>query len=146
MSESNIQLELFKIADNLKATILNGDEVVISTESPFQNIVFEQHTSTNAIKIGSQFDGYGREYECHLVYMTEHEFDGINDPINRQHSFKLKKQMDDEEPLLPTPLIRDQPSIREIYFTEARFRELTLDTIEDGLPLVAPSYVRTSNT
>ena len=54
--------------------------------------------------------------------------------------------MDDEEPLLPTPLIRDQPSIREIYFTEARFRELTLDTIEDGLPLVAPSYVRTSNT
>jgi len=146
MSACNIQLELFKIDGNLKATIINGDEVVISTESPFQSIVFEQHASTNAIKIGSRLDGYGREVECYLVYMTEYEFDCINDPINRQHSFKLKKQMDDEEPLLPTPLIRDQPSIREIYFTEARFRELTLGTIEDGLPLVAPSYVRTSNT
>ena len=80
--ESNIQLELFKIDGDIKATIINGGEVVISTTSQFQNVVFEQHISTNAVKIGSQFDPYGREIECHIVHMTEYEFDCINDPIN----------------------------------------------------------------
>jgi hypothetical protein len=150
MEEHSSKIQLFisniDIENTQKTTILDGDQVVISTESSFQNIVFEQHHSTNAIKIGSRLDEYGREIECILVYMTEFEFSCINDPINRQHSFVLKKQMDDEPPLLPIPLIRNQPSIEKIYFTEARFRELTLGTIEDGLPLVAPSYVRTSNT
>lgn len=147
--ESTIQLELYKIdGGNIKATIIDCGEVVISTTSQFQHVVFEQHSSTNAIKIVSQFDEHGRERECYLVYMTEYELDCINDPINRQHSFELKKQnnTDDDLPLLPPPLIRDQPFIIETYFTESRFRELTLGTIEDGLPLVAPVYIRTANT
>lgn len=142
--ESNIQLELYKIdGGNIKATIIDCGEVVISTTSQFQTVISEQHRS---VKIGSQFDEYGREIECYLIHMTEYELDCINDPINTQHSFKLKKQMDDEVPSLPTPLIRNQPLITESYLTESRDRELNSGIIEDGLPLVAPGYVRTANT
>jgi hypothetical protein len=137
---NSIKLYLSKIDDdgNIKATIINGDEVVISAISQLQN-VFGQHSPLNAIKITSREDAHGREIGCHLVHMTANEFAYIGRLINNEQ-FELRQQIntDSDAPLLPEPLIRNQPSISEIYFTEARFRELTLENTENDLPSESP--------
>jgi len=168
-------LYLANIDGGIKANIVNnGGEVVLSKIDQFLTMQFEQNESTHAIKITSELDSYGRELGCCLIYMTKAQFNNICVPDFWRYrdniKFKLKKQLivDDEPPLAPPILMRNQPSITETYFTESRFRELTLRLIdgedggegdgedggegdgegdgEDRLPSVAPVYIRSSNT